>query len=408
MKMRGKLRNQRFNFNGVNIVAISTIILSLLLILSTIIYVIVTSNQIVYASTEVAQVQQVHMQEHEQVDIYQYIVTNVESIQSEELIVESFDLEYTTTYIEDASLANGLLQIVQEGRDGTQEVTVKKKYINGELISEEVVKTKVTKAPINKIVKIGTASYSSKYKAKIGDKLFVTSDMLTMRNEASEDGEKIRVLKQNSEVEILEITDNWYKVKTNSITGWVQSLGLTNIDPSDTYSSELSKSKLLQKLNYNMVLNQKSGLSLNQFKKVLTDSKDKNGIFQDNAEYFYYIEKEYGINGIFVAALGIHESAWGTSKIALNKKNLFGYGASDSNPYNNAYSFSNYAEGIDLVARVLVKYYINEPGTKIYSGTSSGKYYTSPTLAGVGKRYASDSNWSKSVYKWMEYLYNKI
>ena len=157
-----------------------------------------------------------------------------------------------------------------------------------------------------------------------------------------------------------------------------------------------------------MILNQRSGLSLNQFKKVLSDSKDKNNIFSENAEYFYYIEKEYGINGIFVAAVGIHESAWGTSKISLNKKNLFGYGANDSNPYDNAYNFTDYSEGIDLIARVLVKYYINEPGAKIYDGTASGKYYTSSTLSGVGQRYASDSNWANAVYKWMEYLYNKI
>ncbi len=35
---------------------------------------------------------------------------------------------------------------------------------------------------------------------------------------------------------------------------------------------------------------------------------------------FYYIEKQYNINGVFVAAVGIHESAWGTSKIAIEKK----------------------------------------------------------------------------------------
>ena len=39
-------------------------------------------------------------------------------------------------------------------------------------------------------------------------------------------------------------------------------------------------------------------------------------------------------------------------------RQLFGYGASDSNPYNNAKTFSTYAEGIDLLARVFVKYYL--------------------------------------------------
>ena len=159
-------------------------------------------------------------------------------------------------------------------------------------------------------------------------------------------------------------------------------------------------------IDFNMPLNKPSGFTLDQFKKVLTDKKDVNNIFRDNAEYFYYIEKEYGINGIFVAALGIHESAWGTSKIAKNKYNLFGYGAYDSNPYNGAYKFESYSESIDLIARVLVKYYINPKGTTIYDNqTANGKYYNGNTLSGVNKKYATDKNWANGVYRHMEYLY---
>lgn len=408
MRTRRNVRSKKICLSDFNVIAIATMVVSILLILSMIIYVIITNNQNVYAVSNVSQMQEVQMEEYSEIDIYQYIVTNVEAVVTEEIIIETIDLEYTTTYEEDASLAKGVMQVVREGRDGVQEVTTKRKYVEDVLISEETISNKITRQPINKIVKLGTSSYTNKYKAKIGDKLYVFSDMLTMREEPDEDSEKITALRQNSAVEILEIEDEWYKVKSSYLTGWVDSAGLTDIDPTEAYSGQLSKSKLLSTLSFNMKLNQKSGLSLSQFKKVLNDSKDTKGVFAQNAEYFYYIEREYGINGIFVAALGIHESAWGTSKIAVNKKNLFGYGASDSDPYNNAYNFSNYAEGIDLVARVLVKYYINEPGTSIYEGTASGKYYSSPTLSGVGKRYASDSNWASAVYKWMSYLYNKI
>ena len=162
-------------------------------------------------------------------------------------------------------------------------------------------------------------------------------------------------------------------------------------------------------LDFNIALNKPSGYSLEQFTKALTDDKDKNNIFQDNAKYFYYIEEQYNINGLFVAAVGIHESAWGTSKIARNKYNLFGYGAYDSNPYNGAYSFENYAESIDLIARVFVKYYLNPAGTSIYDGQKAkGSYYSGNTLTSVNKRYASDKNWANGVYKYMQYLYNKI
>ena len=162
-------------------------------------------------------------------------------------------------------------------------------------------------------------------------------------------------------------------------------------------------------IDFNMSLNRPSGFTLEQFTKALTDSKDKNKIFEKNAKYFYYIEKQYNINGIFVAAVGIHESAWGTSRIALNKNNLFGYGAYDSNPYNGAYTFDNYAEAIDLVSRVFVKYYLNPKGEKIYDGqTANGKYYSGNTLTAVNKRYATDKKWANGVYSHMQYLYNKL
>ena len=162
-------------------------------------------------------------------------------------------------------------------------------------------------------------------------------------------------------------------------------------------------------LSFDMALNKPSGFSLEKFTKALKDDKDKNKVFEENAKYFYYIEKEYNINGLFVAAVGIHESAWGTSAIARNKHNLFGYGAYDSNPYNGAYSFDSYSESIDLIARVFVKYYLNPKGTIIYSGEkANGSFYNGNTLSAINKKYASDKNWANGVYNHMKYLYNKI
>ena len=162
-------------------------------------------------------------------------------------------------------------------------------------------------------------------------------------------------------------------------------------------------------LSFEMALNKPSGFSLEQFTKALTDSKDINKVFENNAKYFYYVEDQYNINGMFVAAVGIHESAWGTSKIARDKNNLFGYGAYDSNPYNGAYSFEDYAESIDLVSRVLVKYYLNPKGATIYDGqVANGKYYNGNTLSAVNKKYATDKNWANGVYSHMKYLYSKI
>ncbi len=177
-----------------------------------------------------------------------------------------------------------------------------------------------------------------------------------------------------------------------------------------TDGTEVSKVTLLKNLSFGMNLNNPSGFSLAQFKKVLQgQAGDKNGIFAENAEYFYYAEKQYNINGIFLAAVGIHESGFGTSTISLNKKNLFGYGAVDSNPYGGAYDFATYSEGIDLLARVFKKYYINPAGTSIYSGdVANGKFYNGNTLSSINIKYASDKNWANGVYKWMTHLYKSL
>ena len=349
-----------------------------------------------------------------EVDIDSIIGANTKENLTEELIEEQIDLEYTTIYQNNSDLPKGTLQVIQDGVNGKQQIVTKKTYKNKELISEEITSTNITKSSIDKIVEIGTAAYASDYKVKIGDALYVTANTIPLRQNADNNSEKIITINKNTELKLLEINKDWYRVKYLDYTGWIKSECVTYLNPNYKYEktngATYSKAQLLSKLNKNMNLNKPSGLSQDQFKKILSnDSNDKNKIFQNNAQYFYYAEKQYGVNGVFIIAVGIHESNWGTSKIASEKKNLFGYGAYDSNAYNSAYKFSNYSEGIDLIARVFSKYYLNPSGTKIYdSEIATGRYYNGATLSGVNKKYATDKNWANAVYKWMSYLYNKL
>ena len=363
-----------------------------------------------YAHTTEPQIVQ---EKTEQLDLTEIINKNTSDIITEEIFVEEEDIEYKTIYMNNPEYPKGSIQVLQEGRDGKQNIITKKKYCNGELI-EEKTDTQINIASTDRIVQIGTANYKSNYKVKVGDSVYVTSETASVRIEPDRNSSKIRTLKKEDKVKVLEIKDGWYYISYSTTKGWVQSDCLTYIDPNankyDDTAGTYTKAQLLAKLSQSMSLNKASGFSLDQFKKVLSGNKsDKNSILANNAEYFYYSEKQYNINGIFLAAVAIHESNWGTSKIAINKNNLFGYGASDSNPYNNAKTFDTYAEGIDLVARVFVKYYLNSAGTSIYNGEiANGKYYNGATLSGVNQKYASDKNWSNSVYKWMSYLYNRL
>lgn len=351
-----------------------------------------------------------------EINIEQIINKNTNNGETGQITKKEEVLEYLTQYRTNKDIPKGISYVVQEGRQGKQEIMVKSTYDKeGNLIAEEQIGIEIIKASANKIVEIGGANYASNYKVKVGDFIYVTSDILALRSESTEESRKITTLKQNDEIKVLEIIPNWYKISYKNMSGWIKSECTTYINPksdeeqSEGQALEKTKQQLLSKLNFNMKLNEPSGLTLEQFKKILTDSKDINKIFENNAEYFYYIEKQYNINGVFVASVGIHESAWGTSKIAVQKNNLFGYGAYDSNPYNGAYEFSDYSESIDLIARVFVKYYLNPNGTSIFGGEKAiGSYYNGETLTGINTKYATDKNWANAVYTHMKYLYNKL
>lgn len=416
--MKAKDKKRKFIFFTIkNIIIFSITVISIFYII--IFYHYYFGENTVYATETSAQIEELKLSQAEKIDIDTYIQNNAKEGVKEEYTVEEVELEYMTKYKNNSSLPKGVLQVTQEGREGKQQITTKKTYQNDELINEEQISAKITKAALDKIVEIGTGSGSSNYEVKVGDSVYVTSDRLSVRLEPNENSQKIATLAKDSELKVLEIQSEWYRIRSGSTIGYVKIEATTHKNynqqteiknnVTNTSTPEKSASELKSTLSFDMALNKPSGLTLEQFKKVLSDSKDKNKIFEQNAEYFYYIEKQYNINGIFVAAVGIHESSWGTSKIAKEKYNLFGYGAYDSNPYNGAYTFSNYSECIDLIARVFVKYYLNPEGTSIYGGeTASGKYYNGPTLTGINTRYATDKNWANGVYTHMKYLYNKL
>lgn len=347
-------------------------------------------------------------------DIYDIINENVNKTEKEEIQTETVELEYETEYTNNEELPKGMVKVLQQGEDGKQELIIRKKYNGEELVSDEQIGRKITSPCINKIVEVGTASYYDKHTIKVGETVYSTPYNLAIRENPEKTAEVLIKISQNSKLKILKKSSSWYYVEYGSYYGWVEKDCVTYLNPTkNTYNNKndkYTKAQLLAKLNKNIDLSKPSGFSLEQFKKVLSNNnQDKNKVLENNAEYFYYIEQQYGINGVFVAAIGIHESAWGTSKIARDKKNLFGYGAYDMSAYSSAYSYNGYAAGIDMIARVLVKHYLNPKGTSIYDGEkATGRFYNGKTLTAVNKRYATDKNWSSSVYKWMQYLYKKL
>lgn len=112
---------------------------------------------------------------------------------------------------------------------------------------------------------------------------------------------------------------------------------------------------------------------------------------------FKKAEKDHGVNVWFLAALAALESGFGTSQIAKNKNNLFGFNAYDDSPYESASSFSDRESGIGYVASFISKEYLQKDGS----------FFNGFSVDAVGKRYATDPQWANKVSKLMNDLSTK-
>ena len=327
-----------------------------------------------------------------------------------EQVTEQRDIDYEVQSKANGSLPRGEQVVIQEGVIGKEDVSLVKTYENGEFIEEIILDKHTVQEPVPEILDVGTSDFLAKLKIHLGDTVYLTSDTV-LRKEAKDDSEEVANIKQYLDVKLLELpSEDWCKVSFDSVEGYLPTKNLTSAYVMPNIIEKNRIQRILIKVNIDMELNKSSGLTLKDYQKIFKGmSQDKNKIFEDNAEVFYNIDKKYNVNGIFIASIAIHESAWGTSQIAQDKHNLFGYGSYDSTPYESSFEFNTYEECIDTVAKSLVKYYLNPSGTKIYDGeVASAWYYNGPTLKGVNTRYASDPDWHNKVYSYMEMLYDRL
>ncbi|MBV9099676.1 MAG: glucosaminidase domain-containing protein [Candidatus Dormibacteraeota bacterium] len=102
---------------------------------------------------------------------------------------------------------------------------------------------------------------------------------------------------------------------------------------------------------------------------------------------FMHAEQQFHVSARYFVAHAILESDWGTSAIAQDKHNLFGFNADDANPYGDATSFPSFDACIQAVARFVATNYLS----------SSGPFYHGPTLRGMNVDYASDPGWAAKI-----------
>lgn len=108
-------------------------------------------------------------------------------------------------------------------------------------------------------------------------------------------------------------------------------------------------------------------------------------------------EQKYSVNGLYLMGLCIVESAWGTSPFAVNRNNLVGWNAIDSNP-NQATTFASKEECILKVAEKLQQNYLTE----------GGAYFEGYTAPDIDKHYCTDKLHANKIVNVVNELIEKI
>lgn len=107
---------------------------------------------------------------------------------------------------------------------------------------------------------------------------------------------------------------------------------------------------------------------------------------------FVNAQNIYTINSLVMLGISINETGWGTSSLALNKNNIFGLNAVDSDAYNSADTYPS----VDTCIKYFAYVYMNN---KYLKGTDYR--YRGPHLgdknSGLNVMYASDPFWGEKA-----------
>ncbi|URM33414.1 SH3 domain-containing protein [Cytobacillus firmus] len=148
---------------------------------------------------------------------------------------------------------------------------------------------------------------------------------------------------------------------------------------------------------------------VNRYIESYEKQTGKKSIIAGKGQAFIDAGNKYGINAHFLAALTIHESAFGTSNLSYGKYNLFGLKAFDVAPFDAALRFKSVEEGITYEA-AYVRFNYLVPSGAYFNGSHLGD-----KQAGMNVKYSTDPLWGEKIAKHMQNMkvydgnyYNKV
>ena len=131
----------------------------------------------------------------------------------------------------------------------------------------------------------------------------------------------------------------------------------------------------------------------------LNDRKNESQLFGEDTS-FINNQNTFGANAIMMFGVAINESAYGRSRIAVTKNNLFGHNAYDLTPGASASGYTDVSQSIWAHARYFVSEGYMDP--KDYAGRYNGGHF-GDKASGFNIKYASDPYWGE---KNAQYYFN--
>ncbi len=146
-------------------------------------------------------------------------------------------------------------------------------------------------------------------------------------------------------------------------------------------------------------------LSANQISAIISKYFAKSTVISpSDATGIYNAQQKSGMSALAILGIGALESGYGTSNIAKQKNNLWGWNATNYNPGGNATSFSQIGAGALEYANKYLNTYYNKYGAKSIYDAGTGN-----NPAGKGYAYNNDGSisttWASSINSIMKNFY---
>lgn len=209
----------------------------------------------------------------------------------------------------------------------------------------------------------------------------VITDYSRFRTEPNYDSEVMFLFRKGMTFEIVERHWNWLKINYDGQEGFIDMSLVEQYQenpPYEVYKEPEVEEQVDGIPHYNPYnLRELSNLSEAQIYKMLEGSA-----LQSLSRAYYYAEKEYNVNAIFLMALNSEESGYGRSSLAQSHNNIGGVKQGNSWRY-----FNSWGDSLNYIANLIDKYYLTE----------GGAYYNGPSIWNVNTRYCEGTTWSGNI-----------